>query len=125
MKSKLFNFFKKIIFLSVLIIPNMVNADFFKDITTKIVDNPKRLSYGISVADIDQNGKYEFIVTGFGYPNLALSYENGNLINIANQNIFSDESRKTIGVAACDVDRDGYEEIYFLNTDTYLSLIHI
>ena len=119
MKTKLSNFFKKIIFLSFLIIPNIVNADFFKDITTQIKDNPKRLSYGISVADIDQNGKYEFIVTGFGYPNLALSYENGKLINIANQNIFSDESRKTIGVAACDVDRDGYEEIYFLNTDTY------
>ena len=119
MKIKLFNIFKKITFLSVLIIPNIVNADFFKDITTKIADNPNRLSYGISVADIDQNGKYEFIVTGFGYPNLALSYENGKLINIANQNIFSDESRKTIGVAACDIDRDGYEEIYFLNTDTY------
>ncbi len=119
MKTKLSNFFKKIIFLLVLISPNIVNADFFKDITDKIADNPKRLSYGISVADIDQNGKYEFIVTGFGYPNLALSYENGKLINIVNQNIFSDESRKTIGVAACDVDRDGYEEIYFLNTDTY------
>jgi hypothetical protein len=119
MKTELYNFFKKIIFLSVLIIPNIVNADFFEDITAKISDNPKRLSYGISVADIDQNGKYEFIVTGFGYPNLALSYENGKLINIANQNVFLDESRKTIGVAACDVDRDGYEEIYFLNTDTY------
>ena len=72
MKSKISNFFKKIIFISILIIPNVVNADFFKDITSKIVDNSKRLSYGISVADIDQNGKYEFIVTGFGYPNLAL-----------------------------------------------------
>ena len=110
---------KKIVILLFLIIPNIVNADFFEDITDKIVDNPKRLSYGISVADINQNGKYEFIVTGFGYPNLALSYDNGTLINIANQNVFSDESRKTIGVAACDVDRDGYEEIYFLNTDTY------
>ena len=119
MKSKLSNFFKRIIFILILMMPNNVNADFFKDITNKIVDNPKRLSYGISVADIDQNGKYEFIVTGFGYPNLALTYENGNLINIANQNIFSDKFRKTIGVAACDVDRDGYEEIYFLNTDTY------
>ena len=119
MKSKMSNFLNKIIILTILIIPNIVNADFFEDITDKIVDNPKRLSYGISVADINQNGKYEFIVTGFGYPNLALSYDNGILINIANQNIFSDESRKTIGVAACDVDRDGYEEIYFLNTDTY------
>ena len=119
MKSKMSNFLNKLIILTILIIPNIVNADFFEDITDKILDNPKRLSYGISVADINQNGKYEFIVTGFGYPNLALSYDNGILINIANQNIFSDESRKTIGVAACDVDRDGYEEIYFLNTDTY------
>ncbi len=119
MKSKISNFLNKIIILTILIIPNTVNADFFEDITDKIVDNPKRLSYGISVADINQNGKYEFIVTGFGYPNLALSYDNGILINIVSQNIFSDESRKTIGVAACDVDRDGYEEIYFLNTDTY------
>ena len=51
--------------------------------------------------------------------NLALSYENGKLVNIVNQKKFSDEFRRTIGVAACDIDRDGYEEIYFLNTDTY------
>ncbi len=119
MISKLSDFLKKIIILLILIIPNIVNADFFEDMSSKIVDNPKRLSYGISVSDIDQNGKYEFIVTGFGYPNLALSYNNGKLINVASQKIFSDEFRKTIGVAACDVDRDGYEEIYFLNTDTY------
>ena len=119
MKSKLMNFLKKIIVLSILMSPNIVNADFFEDISNKIVNNPKRLSYGISVADIDQNEKYEFIVTGFGYPNLALSYDKGKLINVNSQKIFSDEFRKTIGVAACDVDRDGYEEIYFLNTDTY------
>jgi len=119
MKSKLSNFLKKIILSSILIIPNIVNADFFENISNKIVNNPKRLSYGISVADIDQNEKYEFIVTGFGYPNLALSYDKGKLINVNSQKIFSDEFRKTIGVAACDVDRDGYEEIYFLNTDTY------
>ena len=119
MKSKLSNFLKKIIFFSILIIPNIVNADFFENISNKIVNNPKRLSYGISVTDIDQNEKYEFIVTGFGYPNLALSYDKGKLINVNSQKIFSDEFRKTIGVAACDVDRDGYEEIYFLNTDTY------
>ena len=119
MKSKLSNFLKKIILFSILIIPNIVNADFFENISNKIVNNPKRLSYGISVADIDQNEKYEFIVTGFGYPNLALSYDKGKLINVNSQKIFSDEFRKTIGVAACDVDRDGYEEIYFLNTDTY------
>ena len=105
--------------MSILTVPNIANADFFEDITYKIVDNPKRLSYGVSVTDMDQNGKYEFLVTGFGYANLALSYDNGKLINIADKNVFTDEFRKTIGVAACDVDRDGYEEIYFLNTDTY------
>ena len=113
------NFLKKTIILFILAMPNIVKADFFEDITDKIVDNPKRLSYGVSVTDIDQNGKYEFLVTGFGYANLALSHDNGKLINIANENVFSDEFRKTIGVAACDVDRDGYEEIYLLNTDTY------
>ena len=48
MKSKMSNFLNKIIILTILIIPNIVNADFFEDITDKIVDNPKRLSYGIS-----------------------------------------------------------------------------
>ena len=105
--------------MSILSLPNTVNADFFEDITYKIENNSKRLSYGVSVTDMDQDGKYEFLVTGFGYANLALSYDNGKLINIANKNVFSDKFRKTIGVAACDVDRDGYEEIYFLNTDTY------
>ena len=119
MKKKLSSFLKKIKILIILISPNIVNADFFEDITGKIADNPKRLSYGVSVADINQNGKYEFIVTGFGYSNLALSYRDGSLINIADQDVFSDEFRKSIGVAACDVDKDGYEEIYFLNTDTY------
>ncbi|MDC3142642.1 CRTAC1 family protein [Candidatus Pelagibacter sp.] len=111
--------FKKIIILSILLLPNTVNADFFEDITYKIENNSKRLSYGVSVTDMDQDGKYEFLVTGFGYANLALSYDNGKLINIANKNVISDKFRKTIGVAACDIDRDGYEEIYFLNTDTY------
>ena len=113
------NFLKKTIILLILAMPNIVKADFFEDITDKIIDNPKRLSYGISVTDMDKDGKYEFIVTGFGYSNLALSYRDGNLINIADQDVFLDEFRKSIGVAACDVDKDGYEEIYFLNTDTY------
>ena len=41
------------------------------------------------------------------------------MFNSINQSIFVDKNRKTIGVASCDIDQDGYEEIYFLNTDTY------
>ena len=113
------NYLKKFGVLFFLLIPNNLNADFFEDITSQIVENPKRLSYGVSVTDVNQDGNFDFIVTGFGYLNLALSYENGKLVNIVNQKKFSDEFRRTIGVAACDIDRDGYEEIYFLNTDTY------
>ena len=102
-----------------LIFTNHLRAEFFEDLSKIIEDNEKRLSYGISVSDVDLDGNYEFIVTGFGYPNLALTYIDGKLKNIAQDEIFIDQFRKTIGVAACDIDKDGYEEIYFLNTDTY------
>ena len=119
MKIKINKYLKKIVVLFFLLTPNGLYADFFEDITNQIVDNPKRLSYGVSVTDVNQDGNFDFVVTGFGYLNLALSYENGKLINIVNQKKFTDEFRRTIGVAACDIDKDGYEEIYFLNTDTY------
>ena len=51
-------FIKKIIIFYILFMPNIVKASFFEDVTVIIVDNPKRLSYGVSVTDIDKNGKY-------------------------------------------------------------------
>ncbi len=93
--------------------------DFFLDITDQIQDNEFRLSYGVSVTDVNKDNNSDFVVTGFGFKNLALTYKDGKLVNIINEEIFSDPSRRTIGVAACDIDKDGYEEIYFLNTDTY------
>ncbi len=93
--------------------------EFFDDITYQILNNQPRLSYGISVADANNDGNFEFIVTGFGFKNLSLGYKKGILYNNISENVFSDQDRKTIGVAACDIDQDGFEEIYFLNTDTY------
>ena len=89
-------------------------GDFFINISDKISDNKPRLSYGVAVTDINKDGADEFIVTGFGYPNLALKYESGKLINVVNDSIFQDSTRSSIGVAACDIDGDGYEEIYVL-----------
>ena len=83
MKIKINRYLKKIVVLFLLLTPNGLYADFFEDITNQIVDNPKRLSYGVSVTDVNQDGKFDFIVTGFGYLNLALSYENGKLINLS------------------------------------------
>ena len=98
---------------------NKASANFFKNITNLIEGNYESLRYGISVADVDNNGTYEFIVAGFGSENLALSYKNNKLMNIIEDEKFADKKSFTIGVAACDIDSDGHEEIYFLNTDTY------
>jgi hypothetical protein len=94
-------------------------AEFFTDISNSIKNNTKRLSYGISVTDFNKDGRFEFVVTGFRFPNLILSYKNGYLEDVNNDKLFADHARSTIGVAACDIDNDGFEELYFLNTDTY------
>ena len=60
---------------------NMAKAEFFSNISDIIENNTDRLSYGVSVTDFDKDGSYEFIIAGFGYSNLALSYRNGKLIN--------------------------------------------
>ncbi len=110
----------KIIFIPIIVFfCNMAKAEFFQDISDIIENNNARLSYGVSVTDFDKDGQFEFIVTGFGYPNLALKYSEGRLVNSIKSKLFLDKERKTIGVAACDIDQDGFEEIYFLNTDTY------
>ena len=109
----------KIFFIFILCMTNMAKAEFFSNISDIIENNTDRLSYGVSVTDFDKDGSYEFIVTGFGYSNLALSYKNGKLINTIQDPLFIDENRSTIGVSSCDIDQDGFEEIYFLNTDTY------
>ena len=113
----------KKLFIFLLIFLNIVNYsksdDFFEDITYQILENQPRLSYGVSVSDVNNDGNFEFIVTGFGFNNLALAHKKGILFNSINQSIFIDKNRKSIGVASCDIDQDGYEEIYFLNTDTY------
>ena len=110
----------KFILIFILILTSkMAMSDFFKNITNLIENNTDRLSYGVSVADINNDNNFEFIVAGFRYPNLALGFRDGVLKNLINNSIFSDEKRSTIGVASCDIDQDGIEETYFLNTDTY------
>ena len=129
MRSKIYRFLYKILiyiitklFFKVFIIFLLLNslyASFFLDISYLIENNTPRLSYGVAVTDIDNDERFDFLVTGYRYPNLALSYKNNKLQNIIDDKIFSDEDRQAIGVVACDVDLDGKEEIYFLNTDSF------
>ncbi len=109
----------KLIVIFIILLSSMAKAEFFSNISDIIENNNDRLSYGVAVTDFDKDGNYEFIVAGFGYSNLALNYQKGKLINTIQDPIFIDEDRNTIGVSACDIDQDGFEEIYFLNTDTY------
>ena len=99
---------KIIITLIFILMINPSFGEFFQDISASIKNNQKRLSYGVSVTDFNKDGKFEFIVTGFKFPNLILSHKNGYLENINTNNLFADQTRSTIGVAACDIDNDGF-----------------
>ncbi|XP_072165405.1 cartilage acidic protein 1-like [Diadema setosum] len=87
--------------------------------------NPTQLNYGIAVTDVDNDGELEIVVAGFNGPNLVLKYNHttSQLENLAIDDAASpfyglrDEGGQAIGVCACDVDGDGREEIYFLNTN--------
>jgi len=91
-----------------------------------IQENPSQLRYGVAILDVDSDGVFEAFVTGYGKadgsrgaPNELFKYRNGRLVNVAPSLGLSAPERQAIGVAACDVDADGKEELYVLNTDTY------
>lgn len=81
-----------------------------------------QLNYGVAVSDIDNDGSLEWIVAGFSGPNFVLKFDRATkrLINLAQDHRYSaiaDQGGQAIGVCACDIDGDGREEIYFLNTN--------
>ncbi|XP_058497374.1 cartilage acidic protein 1a isoform X2 [Solea solea] len=91
--------------------------------------NPTQLNYGMAVTDVDGDGDLEVVVAGYDGPNLVLKYNHTQkrLVNIAIDDSNSpyyalrDRAGNAIGVTACDVDGDGREEIYFLNTNNAYS----
>lgn len=81
-----------------------------------------QLNYGVAVSDVDNDGSLEWIVAGFSGPNFVLKFDRATkrLINLAQDHKYSaiaDQGGQAIGVCACDIDGDGREEIYFLNTN--------
>ncbi|XP_060585607.1 cartilage acidic protein 1-like isoform X2 [Ruditapes philippinarum] len=80
-------------------------------------------NYGVAVSDVNHDGNPDFIVAGYDGANFVFTYDKttGTVTNIAQDNTpfarLRDVPGAAIGVAACDIDGDGKEEIYFLNTN--------
>ncbi|XP_053404350.1 cartilage acidic protein 1-like isoform X2 [Mercenaria mercenaria] len=80
-------------------------------------------NYGIAVSDVNNDGDPDFIVAGYNGANFVFTYDktSGTVTNIAQEGTpyasLRDTPGAAIGVAACDIDGDGKEEIYFLNTN--------
>jgi hypothetical protein len=91
----------------------------FIDRSERLLHNPAQLNYGMAVTDSDGDGQFEIVVAGFGAANRVLKWTGAGFEDIASAAL-ADEERQAIGVAAADIDGDGREELYILNTDTFM-----
>lgn len=91
----------------------------FIDKSILLLDNPSQLNYGIAITDVDGDGAFELFVAGFGERNLVLKRQETGFVDMADE-VLADVGRQAIGVAAGDLNGDGREEIYVLNTDTFM-----
>ena len=88
----------------------------FLECSRLIAGNQPRLSNGIAVADVDGDGAFELVVTGYATNNLILKWDGSQLVDVANP-LLADAGGCAVAIAAADVDGDGREELYVLNSD--------
>ncbi|XP_069179900.1 cartilage acidic protein 1 isoform X1 [Procambarus clarkii] len=102
----------------------------FQDITHQMLrkcfeSSTLHLCFGMAVTDIDNDGQLELIVVRFHGSNLVLKYNKleNQLENLAVDDplcpyyALRDVMGNAIDVCVCDVDGDGREEIYIVNTN--------
>ena len=89
----------------------------FQDVSHLIAHNPPGLHYGAAVVALDGQ-RFSVVVAGFGGPNRVLVWSGDHLREVAAPEL-ADEGRQAIAMAAGDLDGDGREELYVLNTDTF------
>ena len=90
----------------------------FTDVSDRIKHNPAGHHYGVAVFDADGDGASEIFVSGFGGPNRLLKWDGHHLRDIASPTL-ADDGTRTVAAAAGDIDGDGREELYVLNSDTF------
>ena len=109
--------YRNFLFLINLFFVPVLNADvLFKNLTNTVKENFPSRYYGLAITDINNDRNFDLIVSNFEGANFYYTIKDNFYIK-NHINPFINE--KTIGVAACDIDEDGYEEVYFLNTDTF------
>ena len=90
----------------------------FRDASNLIDENPVQRNYGVAVGQLREQGSYELLVAGYTGRNLVIAWDGDRFVEIETSSI-ADPERQAIGIAAADVDGDGTEEVYVLNTDTF------
>lgn len=93
----------------------------FIDATLLLPNNSPGLHYGVAVVDLDRDGNFEIVVTGFGGPNRVFRWNEDRFVELVDETL-ADSQRQAIGLAAGDFDGDGGEELYVLNTDSFAGL---
>jgi ASPIC/UnbV protein/VCBS repeat protein len=86
----------------------------FVDVSVSIGNNPPRMHSGVAAADLDGDGRGEFIVGGFGAANRHLRAIGGQLRDVASP-LLADADGFTVSLAAGDIDGDGRDELYVVN----------
>jgi hypothetical protein len=88
----------------------------FLDVSHLLPHNPPGLYSGVAVADVDGDGRPEFVVAAADGPNRVLRWTGAKLRDVAPPAV-ADPDRPAAGVAAGDLDGDGREELYVLSAD--------
>ena len=88
----------------------------FADISHALPQNPAARHRGVTVADIDGDGRFEFAVARTDGPNRVLKWARGQLYDAAPPELAAPD-RPTGTFAAADVDGDGEEELYAVSSD--------
>src|SRR6056297_1842142 len=90
----------------------------FTDRSSQFERNPLQRNYGVAVTDVTGEGHAELVVAGYSGANLVMRWTDDGFVNVVDD-VLADPERQAIGVAAGDIDGDGREELYILNTDTF------
>ncbi|PEN11210.1 hypothetical protein CRI94_16630 [Longibacter salinarum] len=90
----------------------------FRDATSLINKNPVQRNYGVAVGQLRHQGEFELLVAGYTGRNLVFAWDGTRFTELETTSI-ADSERQAIGIASADVNGDGTEEVYVLNTDTF------